>query len=91
MDPVARIVTPPRTAREQLLNVAESEGWEILHDLGLHVVFRHRQYRRLAMQFDYDGQCVWCEGQSVDLRPVEVAFRALTQFRPLRVVQDGSL
>lgn len=84
------ILNTPRTAREQLLEVAGREGWTVLHDLGLHVVVE-RDVKRFAMQFDHDGQCVWCEEQHEPLLPLEAAFRALVAFRPRRPKQGGHL
>lgn len=83
-------VTAPRTAREQLLEVAAREGWTVLHDLGLHVVLR-RNLIQLAMQFDVDGACVWCQGQQEPILPLETAFRALVALPPRSPRQGGHL
>lgn len=85
-----QILNTPRTAREQLLEVAGREGWTVLHDLGLHLELQ-RGLERLNIQFDVDGRCTWCEEGDDLLLPLEAAFRALVRFRSRRLRQGGHL
>jgi hypothetical protein len=87
---VAPDTTILKTSREQLLEVAEREGWHTLIDLGLHVVLQ-RGERRFAVQFDLDGRCTWCQDGWEHLRPLDSAIRILIDLRPPRPKQGGHL
>ena len=87
-----RITNDAPTAREMLLAVAGREGWTVLHDLGLHVELQ-RSDRRLALQFDENGRCTWCQGGWEHMRPLDAAFHLLIQLVPpgRRPKQGGHL
>lgn len=76
-------MSDPRTAHDSLLSVAELEGWTILIDLGLHVVFE-RGEKTFSVQFDADGACVWCQDGWPSLRPIDQALRILIPITPPR-------
>lgn len=78
------------TAREMLLEVADREGWHVLHDLGLHVELQ-RGERRFSVQFDTEGCCTWCEAGWEHLRPMDSAVQILIQLPPLPPKQGGHL
>ena len=83
MTPDTSLRRATTTAREMLMAVAAREGWTVLHDLGLHVEWMHGP-RRLAVQFDGDGRCVWCQDGWEHLRPLDSAVHQLIRLTPPR-------
>lgn len=53
-------------AHDQLLDLAEREGWIVVHDLGLYLeVFKPR--RRVTLGFDQQGRYAWCNGAKMPM------------------------
>lgn len=77
------------TPREQLLEVAAREGWEVLIDFGLHVELQ-RGPRRFSVQFDEAGRCTWCQDGRAFKRPIDAAIQTMIALVP-RPKQGGHL
>lgn len=73
-------MTRASTSRQRILAIARRHGWLVLHDLGLHVeLTRPESGQRLAIQFNMEGLCTWCQYGLRTEQPFDAALRQLVE------------